>query len=190
MFLDKFAVTLLHEEFLPFQSGYARVDNHVIFEIEDTLQLSQGHIQQDANAAWNALEEPDMRHRACQFDVSKPLTPHFGLDNLDAAFLAHDAAMFHALVFSAVAFPVLRRAENLGAEQPVTLRLEGAIVDGFRLLDFAVRPRTDLLRRRETNTDRTERSRVFGFLIQVEYAIQRRPPSAGVGACVSAATGW
>ena len=79
-----------------------------------------------------------MRHRACQFNVSKPFAPHFGLDDLDAAFFTNDTAVLHALVFAAVALPVLGWAENLGAEKPVTFRLEGAIVDGFRLLDLAV----------------------------------------------------
>ena len=41
------------------------------------------------------------------------------------------------LVFAAVALPVLGWAENLGAEKPVTFRLEGAVVDGFRLFDLA-----------------------------------------------------
>jgi hypothetical protein len=48
------------------------------------------------------------------------------------------------------------RPEDLGAEQPVTFRLERAVVDGLRLFHFAVRPRADFLRRREANLDRVE----------------------------------
>jgi len=49
-------------------------------------------------------------------------TPHF---------FAHHAAVAHALVLAAVALVVLRRAEDLRAEEPVPLRLEGAVVDGL-----------------------------------------------------------
>ena len=68
------------------------------------------------------------------------------LDDLDAALLADDAAVLHALVLAAVALVVLHRAEDLRAEQAVALRLERAVVDGLGLLDLAVRPLADLLR--------------------------------------------
>src|SRR5690606_20648353 len=38
----------------------------------------------------------------------------------------------------------------------VTLRLEGAVVDGFGFLDLAMRPGTDQIRRCKTNTDFVE----------------------------------
>jgi succinylarginine dihydrolase len=41
------------------------------------------------------------------------------------------------LVLAAQTFVVLHRAEDLGAEQAVALRLERAVVDGLRLLYFA-----------------------------------------------------
>jgi hypothetical protein len=42
--------------------------------------------------------------------------------------------VFQALVLTAQAFVILDRAKDLGAEQAVALRLEGTVVDGFRLL--------------------------------------------------------
>jgi hypothetical protein len=72
--------------------------------------------------------------------VADALAPHLGLDDLDAALLADDAAVLHALVLAAVALVVLHRAKDLGAEEAVTLRLEGAVVDRLGLLDLAVRP--------------------------------------------------
>jgi hypothetical protein len=69
--------------------------------------------------------------------------------------------VLQALVLAAQALVVLDRAKDLGAEQAIALRLEGAVVDGFRLFDFAVGPGTDLLRRRETDGDRVE----FLFLV-------------------------
>jgi hypothetical protein len=82
-----------------------------------------------------------------QFDVAHALAAHLAGDDLDAAFLAHDAAVLHALVFAAIALVVLHGAEDLGAEQAVALRLEGAIVYGLRLFDFAEAPLADFLRR-------------------------------------------
>ena len=61
-------------------------------------------------------------------------------DDFDAALLADHAAVLEALVLAAQALVVLDRSEDLGAEQAVTLRLEGAVVDGFRLLDLAEGP--------------------------------------------------
>ena len=87
-----------------------------------------------------------MRDRRGQVDVAEALAAHLGLDDLDAALLADDAAVLHALVLAAVALVVLHRAEDLGAEQAVPLRLERAVVDGLRLLHLAVRPLADLLR--------------------------------------------
>ena len=61
--------------------------------------------------------------------------------------------MLHPLVLAAQAFPILYRTEDACAEQAVALRLEGAVVDRFRLRDLAVRPRPDLIRRRDTDLD-------------------------------------
>src|SRR5512146_596369 len=106
--------------------------------------------------------------------MAHALAPHLGLDNLDPALLAHHAAMAHALVLAAVALVVLGRTENLGAEQPVALRLEGAVVDGLRLLDLAVRPRPDHLRRRDRNADGVERQRVLGLFKNSEKVFHTR----------------
>src|SRR5260370_32056674 len=64
--------------------------------------------------------------------------------------------MLHALVLAAEAFPVGYRAEDAGAEQAVPRRLEGAVVDGLRLGDFAMRPAPDFFRRRQADADGIE----------------------------------
>jgi hypothetical protein len=86
-----------------------------------------------------------VRDRRGQLDVPHPLAPHLGPSDLDAAALADDALEPDALVLAAVALPVPGRAEDLLAEEPVLFRLEGAVVDGFRLLHLAVRPLPDVL---------------------------------------------
>ena len=76
-----------------------------------------------------------------------PLATHLGLDHLDAALLADDTTMLHALVLAAIAFVVLDRPKDLRAEEAIPLRLECPVVDRFGLLDFAERPLADLVRR-------------------------------------------
>src|SRR5207244_3945430 len=93
-----------------------------------------------AQPAWNALEVPDVRDGRGELDVTHALAPHLRARDLDAAALADDALEPHPLVLAAVALPVLRRTEDLLAEEPVLLRLERAVVDRLRLLHLAVGP--------------------------------------------------
>src|SRR6185369_11610764 len=88
--------------------------------------------------------------------MAHALAPHARKRHLDRAFLADDALVFHALVLAAQALIVLDRTEYARAEQPVALRLERTIVDGFRLLDLAVGPRQNLLRTRNRDADLVE----------------------------------
>src|SRR5699024_12561072 len=101
---------------------------------------AQRDVQQQADARWQRLKKPDVRHRRGQVDVAHALAADLGLGDLDAAFFADHATMLHALVLAAQAFVVLDRPKNTSTEQAVALRLEGAIVDGFRLFDLAERP--------------------------------------------------
>ena len=114
------------------------------------------------------LQEPDVRDRARQLDVAHALAAHLGQRHLDAALLADHAAVLEPLVLAAQALVVLDRAEDLGAEQAVALRLEGPVVDGLRLLHLAVRPRADLLRRGKPDPDRIELLFLGDLLEQIE----------------------
>jgi hypothetical protein len=122
------------------QVGQARLDHHVVLEVEDPLQIAQRHVQHQADAAGQRLEEPDMRDRGGQLDMAHALAADLLQRDLDAAFLADDAAILHALVLAAEALVVLDRPEDPGAEQAVTLGLEGPVVDRLGLLDLAVGP--------------------------------------------------
>ena len=82
---------------------------------------------------------------AARLDVAHPLAANLGTGHLDAAALADDALEAHALVLAAVALPV-GGTEDLLAERAVTLGLQRAVVDGFRLLDLTVAPRADVVR--------------------------------------------
>src|SRR3970040_2521039 len=92
-----------------------------------------------ADAAGQALEEPDVRAGRGQLDVGEALAAHLAQGHFHATLVANYPAMLHPLVFSAQAFPVGHRAKNLGTKKSAALRLEGPVVDGFRLGDLAVR---------------------------------------------------
>ncbi len=109
-------------------------------EVDDLLEVLGRQVEQVAQARRDALEVPDVGDGRGQLDVAHPLTTHLGAGHLDAAALADDALEADALVLAAVALPVAGRTEDLLAEEPVLLRLEGAVVDGLGLLDLAVGP--------------------------------------------------
>ena len=93
-----------------------------------------------------SFEEPDVRTRAGQIDMAQTLAAHFRLRHFDAALVADHAAVLHAFVLSAETFPISDRTKDARAEKSVALRLEGAVVDRFRLGHLAVRPLPDLFR--------------------------------------------
>ncbi len=138
------------------QLGVARIDDDAGLVVEDPLEVLHLHGQQLADAAGQALEEPDVRDGHGQLDVAEAFATDLALGDLDAALVADHAAEADALVLAAVALPVLDRAEDPLAEKAVLLRLEGAVVDGFRLLDFTVGPGAHLFRRRQPDGDGVE----------------------------------
>ncbi len=94
-----------------------------------------------------------MANRRRQLDMAHALAPHPRQGDFHPAFFADDALVFHALVLAAQALVILDRPEDAGAEQPVPLRLESAVIDGFGLLDLTKRPAQNLLWRGDGNTD-------------------------------------
>ena len=134
----------------------AWLGDDIALEIEDPLHFLERHVEQESDARRHRLEEPDVGDRRRQFDMAHTLAPDLRLDHFDAAFFTDDAAVFHALVLAAQALVILDRAENTGTKQPVALRLERPVVNGFGFLDLAVRPRTDLLRARDRDLDLVE----------------------------------
>src|SRR3954471_9920575 len=138
------------------QRGEAGLSDDVVLEIEDALEILQRHVDEKADAARQRLQEPDVGDRRGELDMAHALAPDLGQGHLDAALLADDAAILHALVLAAQALVILDRPEDAGAEQPVPLRLEGAVVDGLGLLDFAERPGPDPLRAGDRDLDLVE----------------------------------
>ena len=134
----------------------AGLDDDVVLEIENALQILQRHVQDQADAAGQRLQEPDMGHRRGQLDMAHAVAAHLLHRDFDAALFADDALVLHALVLAAQALIILHRPEDAGAEQAVPFRLEGAVVDGFGLLDLAMAPAQDLIRAGQRNLDAVE----------------------------------
>src|SRR6266508_1581103 len=115
--------------------------------------------------------------------MAHALAPHARERDLDRALLADDALVLHPLVLAAQAFVILDRPEDARAEQAVALGLEGAVVDGLRLLDLAVGPRQNLFRARDRNPDLVEdlsrhlrAEKIHQFLIHHLLLIRRPTP--------------
>ena len=149
-------------------------DDDVALEVEHLLQFPQGDVEQVADPRGQALEEPDVGAGAGQLDVTEPFPAHLRLGHLDTALVADDPAVLHPLVLAAEALPVGDRAEDPGAEEPVPLRFEGPVVDRLGFGNVPVRPRTDLVRRGQTDPDCLE---VRGQRLLASKSIHDNPPS-------------
>ena len=179
-------VLVLGQELTVRERGQARLQHDVVFEVQDALEILQRHVEQQADAARQRLQEPDVRDRSGEFDMAHALAPHARQRHLDAALLADDALVLHALVLAAQALVVLDRPEDARAEQAVALGLEGPVVDRLRLLDLAVGPGQNLLRARDRDPDLVEdlsrnlrAEEIHDFLIHrlLRLAGQCRPSS-------------
>ena len=141
------------------------IDDNILLEIQHPLQIAERHVEHEADPGRQRLQEPDMRDRRGELDMAHPFATHLLKRDLDAAFLAGDPAILHALVLAAQALVVLDRAEDAGAEKPVPLRLERAVVDRLRLFDLAEGPAQDPLRGGQTNPNFIEG---LGGLVRIE----------------------
>ncbi len=121
----------------PLQGALARLlidlGNDVLREVEHTVEVATGNIEQQTHIAGHAARIPYMRHRRSQLNVAKPLAPNRRAGDLHAAFVTDDALVTDVLVLAAIALPVARRAEDGQAEQAVLLRAQPAIIDRLRL---------------------------------------------------------
>ena len=123
-----------------FQRSHAGVSDDIGFEIQHPLDVAQCHVKHQAKPTWQRLQEPDVRAGGGQVDVSHAFASHFGLGHFNTTFLANHAAMLEAFVFATQALIVFDGAKNLGTKKTIAFWLEGAVVDGLWLFDFAERP--------------------------------------------------
>ncbi len=122
-----------------------------------------------------------MGNGAGKLNMAHAFTTHLGQRNFNTALFADNTAEFHPLVFAAKAFIVLDRTKNTRAEQAIPFWLERTIVDGLGLLDFAIRPGTDLFGRCQLNLDLIKRHRLAGLAKNFHELIHVPKPPAGNG---------
>ena len=84
-----------------------------------------------------------MRNGSGKFDMAHTLATDLAFRNFDAALFADDALITNAFVFSAMAFPVLRRPENSFAEKAVSFGFLRSVIYRFGFKNLAVRPLPD-----------------------------------------------
>src|ERR1700683_1903690 len=144
---------------------FSWIDDHESLAVKNVFEVAHGEVEKIADAAGQALEEPDVRAGRSQLDMAEALTADFAQSDFYAALIANDSAVLHALVFAAQTLPVGDRAKDLGAEEAVALRLEGTVVDGFRLGYFAMRPGPDFFRTRQRDANGIEIRDLTGTII-------------------------
>ena len=160
---QRLAVFFVGQQLVFTEPGVLGIDDDVAVEVEDLLHAFKGQIQQVADLAGQALQKPDVGARRGQFDMPHALPPDLGLNDLHAALFADHTAVFHPFVFAAVALVILGGPEDLGAEKPVALRFEGAVVDGLGFFDLPVGPLPDLLRRGQADLNGGVVARIGGL---------------------------
>ena len=113
------------------------------------------------SSRWPMRDGRPLKNQTCEQGLASSMWPRRSRRTLrerdfDAALVADDAAVLHALVLAAQALPVGDGSEDAGAEQAIAFGLERAVVDRLRLGDLTVRPRANLLGRRELDLDRVK----------------------------------
>src|SRR5262249_18582396 len=81
------------------------------------------------------------------------LAAYTAVRHFDTAAVADHSLVFHSAVLAAGAFPVFLGAENALAEEAVSFRTIGAVVDRLGLLDLAERPAPDVVRAGKADLD-------------------------------------
>ena len=138
-----FAQFVFGEQLAKLESGVAGLGDDVIFIVDHALELACAHVEHETDARWHALVEPDVRNRHSELDVAHALAADAAEGHFDAATVADNALVLDALVLAAGALPVASRSEDPLAEESAFFRLEGTVVDGFRVFHLALGPRAD-----------------------------------------------
>ncbi|CCZ94522.1 predicted protein [Corallococcus sp. CAG:1435] len=148
---------LAHGEYLlVLHSALHGVQNNITLEVYQLFKILGGHVQNKTHSGRRSPEIPDVGNGCGKFDVSHTFTTNLGFGNLNAALFAHYSFVTYSLVLTAVTFPVLDGSENSFAEQAVFFRFLSAVVDGFRLFDFAEGPFSYLFGRSNSNLNGIE----------------------------------
>ena len=104
--------------------------------------------------------------------MAHALAADFGVGYFNAAAVAGDSFVLDLPVFAAVAFEILRRAENALTEKPVFFRLKRAVIDRLGFLNLAPRPAADYFRRCDAYCNRIKTftsSKIWGSRVAILF---------------------
>ena len=104
----------------------------------------------------DTLEVPDVGHGSSKLNVAHAFTTNLGLGDLNSTALTNDALVADTLVLTTLALPVTGRAEDTLTEKAVLFWLQGAVVNGLRLLNLALRPTANVVGGGQSNTKLVE----------------------------------
>ena len=125
----------------------------VVLVVNHPFQVPRRHVQHQTDAGRHALEEPNMGDGHRQLDVAHALAADPRERHFHPATVADHAPMLDAFVLAAGAFPIFDRAEDTLAEQAALFGLECAVIDRLGILDLALGPGSDRLRRSDGDGD-------------------------------------
>ena len=145
-FLHGLVVLLVRQHLCMLERRHAGIGDDIGLEIQHALDVAQRHVEEQADARRQGLQEPDVSDGAGELDMPHALAANLRQRNFHAALLADHSAVLEPLVLSAEALVVLHGAEDLGAEKTIALGLEGPVVDRLGLFHFPEGPGTDHVR--------------------------------------------
>ena len=102
-----FTIFFFRQNLFDSQRGVHRIGNDPGYEVNYFFQRFRRDVEQQAHAAWNAAQIPDMRNRSYQFNVTHAFAADRTLGDFYAAAVTDYALIAYFLVFSAIALPVL-----------------------------------------------------------------------------------
>ena len=155
----RFAIFDLVQKLRFLQRRLARINDDVVFVINDAFKLARAHVEHQADARRHAFVKPNVRNRNGQFDMAHAFATHSRQGYFHATAIADYALVLDPLVFSARTFPIAGWTEDAFAEKSALFRFESSIIDRLRVFDFAFAPRPHRVARGDANCDLVETDR-------------------------------
>ncbi len=75
VFVLRLQILFFRQQLTVLERGQTRLENDVIFKVQNPLEILQRHVEQKADARRQRLQEPDVRDWCGQFDVAHALAP-------------------------------------------------------------------------------------------------------------------
>ena len=145
--LPSLAILQLRQKLLFGKRCILWIQNNVGSKVENLLHSPWWNIQNQAHAAGDTLEIPNMRYRSSQLNMAHTLTAYLGTSDLNTTAITDSTLMTDTFILTAMTFPITSWSKNFLAEKTILLWLQSTIVNSLWLQYLAMRPLTNLVRR-------------------------------------------